>query len=215
MKIKLLTITSVLATCGVAAYGQGTIQFANGSGSYVQINTGTGSVGASTGTYGTIAQLFYIPDTGQAAPTAFTVADFLAKDATFNAWTATTDQSATGFVTVKAGNGILTQVSGQTQQTQVTGNNVAPGANVWLIALAVANNSSTAVTSLTDPTISYAGVSTVWSQATGGSGSPPGSPISTSGNGFTGIVLTPVPEPSTIALAGLGAASLLLFRRRK
>jgi len=29
------------------------------------------------------------------------------------------------------------------------------------------------------------------------------------------FVLAPVPEPSTIALAGLGAASLLLFRRRK
>lgn len=36
--------------------------------------------------------------------------------------------------------------------------------------------------------------------------------------GVTGLVLTPVtavPEPSTIALAALGGASLLLFRRRK
>lgn len=31
----------------------------------------------------------------------------------------------------------------------------------------------------------------------------------------TQLYLLPVPEPSTIALAGLGAASLLLFRRRK
>jgi len=31
----------------------------------------------------------------------------------------------------------------------------------------------------------------------------------------TPIQVQPVPEPSTIALAGLGAASLLLFRRRK
>lgn len=33
--------------------------------------------------------------------------------------------------------------------------------------------------------------------------------------GFGAIAVNAVPEPSTIALAGLGAASLLLFRRRK
>jgi len=33
--------------------------------------------------------------------------------------------------------------------------------------------------------------------------------------GMPGIVLTAIPEPSTFALAGLGAAALLVFRRRK
>jgi len=33
--------------------------------------------------------------------------------------------------------------------------------------------------------------------------------------GLTGFQLTAVPEPSTFALAGLGAAALLVFRRRK
>jgi len=43
--------------------------------------------------------------------------------------------------------------------------------------------------------------------------SPPGTP--TDFTGMPAIVLVPVPEPSTFALAGLGAAALLIFRRRK
>jgi hypothetical protein len=43
---------------------------------------------------------------------------------------------------------------------------------------------------------------------------PPGTPAALSG--FTGnLVLTSVPEPTTLALAGLGGAALLAFRRKK
>jgi hypothetical protein len=45
-------------------------------------------------------------------------------------------------------------------------------------------------------------------------GSPPGTPQPVFPGAFT-LGLVTVPEPSTIALAGLGALSLLLFRRRK
>ena len=52
----------------------------------------------------------------------------------------------------------------------------------------------------------------------GGAGNVPTSPAfgGSSGiqNGFA-LVYSPVPEPGTMALAGLGAASLLIFRRRK
>jgi hypothetical protein len=47
-----------------------------------------------------------------------------------------------------------------------------------------------------------------------GSTVPPGAPVLMSAT-FTGLTLQPVPEPSTLALAGLGAAALLIFRRRK
>jgi hypothetical protein len=43
---------------------------------------------------------------------------------------------------------------------------------------------------------------------------PPGTPASIN-PAFTGLTVVPVPEPSSMVLAGLGAASLLLFRRRK
>ena len=43
-------------------------------------------------------------------------------------------------------------------------------------------------------------------------------PANVSGNydiTFNSLVLSPVPEPATLALVGLGAAGLLAFRRRK
>jgi len=60
-----------------------------------------------------------------------------------------------------------------------------------------------------------------WVQGTGDpTAAIPGVPVATvtGAGGYSGLVLTsltPVPEPSTIALGGLGAAALLLFRRRK
>ena len=40
-------------------------------------------------------------------------------------------------------------------------------------------------------------------------------PIQPDVHGMSALVLDPIPEPSTFALAGLGAAALLIFRRRK
>jgi len=52
-----------------------------------------------------------------------------------------------------------------------------------------------------------------------GTGNPNGVPTPTPPSSLTGwagpITLAPVPEPSMFALAGLGAAALLIFRRRK
>jgi len=58
------------------------------------------------------------------------------------------------------------------------------------------------------------GSSGIFSVTTGApNGSPPTTPATLVG--LTSFQLNPVPEPSTFALAGLGAAALLLFRRRK
>jgi len=57
-----------------------------------------------------------------------------------------------------------------------------------------------------------------WSQPTGDpTAAIPAPPagLATGAGGYSGLVLTPVPEPTTIALGGLRAATQLLFRRRK
>jgi hypothetical protein len=46
----------------------------------------------------------------------------------------------------------------------------------------------------------------------GSSGSPG---VAMNNAGMTGFVVNPVPEPATFALAGIGAAAMLIFRRRK
>lgn len=51
----------------------------------------------------------------------------------------------------------------------------------------------------------------LFSNPTGGNGSPPALPASLSG---LPVMVLQVPEPSTLALAGLGVAALLAYRRR-
>jgi hypothetical protein len=58
------------------------------------------------------------------------------------------------------------------------------------------------------------GQSAIFNASTSPAGPPPPAPTSLAGL-FPGFEVRLVPEPSTFALAGLGAASLLLFRRRK
>jgi hypothetical protein len=59
----------------------------------------------------------------------------------------------------------------------------------------------------------YAGVSALWINGTGGSGSPPEAPAPF--DGFQGFSVAPIPEPSVYAMAFSGAAALFVCCRRK
>jgi len=98
----------------------------------------------------------------------------------------------------------------------------------WSAALANLNNWSTEQNTLVEntATAAYFGISSFGSSATvNASGVTPGTPVI---GGGAGLIYnpgsnpmqmlelpTPTPEPGTLALAALGGASLLLFRRKK
>lgn len=119
-------------------------------------------------------------------------------------WWSATDTDKTNFnsiatSTTQAGaNGFLTVPT-----TGTTGPATAGGASAWFFIQGTYAGAP-----------GYAGSTPVWTQATGGGGAPAGPPVNMTG--WTApLTLNAVPEPSMIALAGLGLASLLIFRRRK
>jgi len=95
------------------------------------------------------------------------------------------------------------------------------GANI-VLGLAIWSTSGTAASAMTTPGATFGAIA--FPQATAQQTTPPlpPTPDITAGwlslNGGTGeelVMTTPVPEPGTLALAGLGLAALLIFRRRK
>lgn len=203
MKIK--TILLAAAALGLAVttgFAQGTISFQTAvtTGPYVTTNV-NGTTGKANSATGGRVELLYQPDTGGSAPSTAGLTSF--GSVTLGNWEVLPTIAAAGSPT--AGNIALT---GET-----TGNDVAAGGNVWLTSIGWSGGYATlaAAQAANAAGEMYGSASPVWSQATGGGSL---APVSTSPF-FTGLVLTPTPEPATIALGGLGAAALLLFRRRK
>lgn len=220
--MKKLIVAAVAVTCAVGVFAQGTVTFNNrvvgsvvthvyaplaGSPTVSQIGNGTADTPAGTtswagytligtalaGQYGgqsTIAQLLAAPGSGQPDISLLPQATGLA---TFRTG------AAAGFIQ----GGVTATLS-----------NVGPDAPATLEMVAWDNSSGNYPNwVLAGPAwrngLIAAGVSGTWNSTVGGTSTPPNI------TGAQSFNLYFVPEPSTFALAGLGAAALLIFRRRK
>lgn len=200
-------ILAIAAVTTLTAYGQGTIGFGNSSTTTVKVD------GVNAGNTVKV-QLFYAPNT-----------------ATLGSLTGTVTGGAYEFVGLGTGwAGSATPSSILTagifaKTTKTTGSEVAGGATAylqvrgWTGGYADWNAAYAAVLSGADVKVGW--TVTPWLNGTGNPGGTPASPpvdMILGASGFNGLnltALTPIPEPSTFALAGLAGAALLIFRRRQ
>jgi len=210
MKKLIVTTMSVVALIAATAssYGQGQIQFQNNTALSPVIFgdlTATPNVRAF-GAAGTFEYGLYVGASG-----ATSLSQMILIDTAQNLG-ATSGTSAlaglisggtvTGFGNVGTANGFAGLVAGNTYSYMVAVWTKAAGADYL-----TAYNSGFAG--------GLFGTSVVGSITPAAS---PATPVQAFGTGvgqLGGIAINPVPEPGTLVLGGLGAASLLLFRRRK
>jgi len=190
MKKLLLTITSgaALVAATVSSYGQGNVIF-NNSASTSPVVFGNGpKTGKVTGTTGQYTYGLYLGAFGDTAISQMTLVD-------------TVGNSSVAFAAGAISGGTLTLPAPFVNGTQVA--DIVVG---WTSADGSYNASVAAG--------DYSGQSALGFVTPN---SPPGQIFGSGAGQITGLSLTvtATPEPGTIALGGLGAAALLLFRRKK
>lgn len=195
--LSILAITALAAS----AFAQGTVTFANGPTSTVKLGASATDPAAVNMPTPGFAALFYAPaNTPLVAYNPASAASFLTSNPLWK---------------LAAPKGLA--AAGRFSGGAYTLDGIAAGATA--IATVVAWNGNFASYDAAVAGNASIGVAPTFNIATGGVGEPPTTPTSIVTAGFAGTTAFPqasvVPEPSSLALAGLGAAALLIFRRRK
>lgn len=199
---KYLSVLAVaaMATYATSALGQGIITFANNTGLVKQWTSNSDQTLISVPKGGGFVQLFWA-----AAGTAYTP------------WSASMSGSAWATQnpgwTLGSAVGFTTPAAGKFNGGNLTLTPLTPSVGIDYVIVGwtgTAANFDAAIAAGAQVNVSAKARSAVGD----GAAVPPGAPVSLAGS-FQGMTLQPVPEPSTLALAGLGAAALLIFRRRK
>jgi len=200
--MKKLAAILCLSSLATGAFAQGLIQFANGPTTLISYSPAgnTAAIPAST-----VGSYFYGLLIGSSAAGPFTFANVLATNTAAGSkmGPATYQPAVTGWA---AGATMFYEVAGWSSSLGTTFNNSWLTGNVPKPA--------------NDPVWGTGGFFGLSSIASGVATASPAPPFPLfGGTGLPGFVLgsvgSVVPEPSSMALAGLGAAALLIFRRRK
>jgi len=202
--MKKLAAILCLSALTTGAFAQGLVQFFPTASTLSSINVG----GTATATSGAAGSYFYGLLTASAPAGPFTFSGTYA-----------TNLSVAGYFGSPGGRAVAGWGLGATMSYEVAFWSVSLGAT-WKPAWLQANGSPQPAGSAVWGGSGYFGLSAVATGISGGAGTPASPPLALFGgasgiqSGFVGQPVG-VPEPSSMALAGLGAAALLIFRRRK
>lgn len=221
---KILTAVAIASAIAYSSNAQGLISFNNSSSAATKISTNSVVGGPSTGltVQNTGSDSYYYALFYSAAATAVNGSSSATSGITsLNAY-AFSDAAWTFAASAANGSTRAGQLSGS-GSVAIPG--IAGGGTSQFVVVGWSSNIGTTVDSLesylANPTFNaWVGQSAVSGAMTLGDGSSIPTVLLFQGNapalqGFTLGEVSPVPEPATMALAALGGASLLLFRRRK
>jgi len=211
---KLLTIAALMGVASLS-YGQGTVNFAAGASPATRIATNSAIGGASTGIISGGGYYFAL---------------FVAPTSVGTSWgsSSSMDPTLSGFSLVNGGEYATNSNAGRfTGVSPVTVNGYATSASGEFVVVGWSANIAGASWSsfLNWYHGSTGGQNTGWlghslvadAVQLGGGAIPAGNIFGANTGQVAGFTLgmVTVPEPTTFALAGLGAAALVIFRRRK
>jgi len=203
---KILGIIAVTALVASSAFAQGTLVFSS-SASLVRTEDGAGMAG------GVGSVQFAWAEIG----TAFTPWD---ASLTASAWLAANP----GWTVIGSPANVGVPLAGRFSGGTLTADTSNPGAEIQGVVIGWTGQGAADFLGGYDMALAMGangqfGITSPFTVQTGNPVAvPPGTPgniYNSTTSPYTGLTLQAIPEPSSFALAGLGAAALLIFRRRK